>query len=209
QVDQVHRRDRLRRGDAAHRLEPGAAVGVRLLLQRESRRGPPALEPGHRTPDQRHHQPAVRRPDPDEAVQRICAAGGAPVPGDGPADVALSRVALAKVAVHAAALAPLAHLSWQVADVVRNGSHVLGAEPVVEIEHRLGTWALRLLLATLAVTPLRQWTGQPVLLRFRRMLGLYAFTYATLHLAAYLVLDLRWAWALALEDIASRPYITV
>ena len=121
----------------------------------------------------------------------------------------LSRLALAKAVVHLAALAPLAILAWQVADVARTGSNALGADPVSEIEHRLGLWALRLLMATLAVTPLRQITGQPVLVRFRRMLGLYAFAYATLHFGAYLLLDLRGYWAIVVEDIARRPYITV
>ena len=115
----------------------------------------------------------------------------------------------AKTLVHAAALTPMAILAWQVADVARTGSHALGADPVAEIEHRLGLWALRLLMATLAVTPLRQLTGQPVLLRFRRMLGLYAFAYATLHFTAYLVLDLRGYWSIVFEEIAKRPYITV
>ena len=115
----------------------------------------------------------------------------------------------AKAAVHVAALTPLAILAWQVLDVARTGSNVLGADPVAEIEHRLGLWALRLLLATLAITPLRQLTGQPVLVRFRRMLGLYAFAYATLHFSAYLVLDLRGYWAIVFEEIAKRPYITV
>lgn len=115
----------------------------------------------------------------------------------------------AKAVVHAAALTPLAILAWQVAEVARTGGNALGADPVAEIEHRLGLWALRLLLATLAITPLRQLTGQPVLVRFRRMLGLYAFAYATLHLSAYLVLDLRGYWALVFEEIAKRPYITV
>ena len=104
---------------------------------------------------------------------------------------------LAKALAHAAALAPLVHLAWQVVDVARTGSNALGADPVVEIEHRLGTWALRLLLATLAVTPLRQLTGVTALLQFRRMLGLYAFTYASLHLLAYLVLNLFGAGTLA------------
>jgi sulfoxide reductase heme-binding subunit YedZ len=85
----------------------------------------------------------------------------------------------------------------------------LGAEPVTAIEHELGLWALRLLLVTLAITPLRVLSGQAVLLRFRRMLGLYAFAYASLHLAAYLVLDLRGYWAQIFEEIAKRPYITV
>ncbi len=85
----------------------------------------------------------------------------------------------------------------------------LGAEPVAEIEHRLGLWALRLLLVTLAISPLRALSGQAVVLRFRRMLGLYAFAYATLHFGAYLVLDLRGYWAQVFEEIAKRPYITV
>lgn len=121
----------------------------------------------------------------------------------------LSRLALAKTVVHLAALTPMAILAWQVFDVARTGSNALGADPVAEIEHRLGLWALRLLMATLAVTPLRQLTGQPVLVRFRRMLGLYTFAYATLHFSAYLVLDLRGYWEIILEDIAKRPYITV
>ena len=121
----------------------------------------------------------------------------------------LSRLALAKAAVHLAALTPMAILAWQVVDVARTGSNALGADPVAEIEHRLGLWALRLLMVALAVTPLRQLTGQPVLIRFRRMLGLYAFVYATLHFGAYLVLDLRGYWEIILADIAKRPYITV
>jgi methionine sulfoxide reductase heme-binding subunit len=60
------------------------------------------------------------------------------------------RLVAAKTAVHAAALTPLAILSWQFVDVWRTGSDALGADPVAEIEHRLGIWALRLLLATLA-----------------------------------------------------------
>jgi sulfoxide reductase heme-binding subunit YedZ len=64
-------------------------------------------------------------------------------------------------------------------------------------------------MLTLAITPLRQATQQPVFIRFRRMLGLYTFFYATMHLTAYLVLDLRGYWAQIFEEIAKRPYITV
>lgn len=121
----------------------------------------------------------------------------------------MRSMALAKSIVHLAALTPLTILSWQMWTVATTGSDALGADPVAEIEHRLGLWALRLLLLTLAITPLRQLTGWIVLVRFRRMLGLYTFAYASLHLAAYAVLDLRGDWPLLLEDIAKRPYITV
>lgn len=115
----------------------------------------------------------------------------------------------AKTLVHLLCLAPAAWLGWRIWLEFSTGDGGLGADPVAAIEHELGIWALRLLLATLAITPLRHWTGQTVLLRFRRMLGLYAFAYATLHLTAYLVLDLRGYWAQVFEDIAERPYITV
>ncbi|QDA55895.1 protein-methionine-sulfoxide reductase heme-binding subunit MsrQ [Thermomonas aquatica] len=119
------------------------------------------------------------------------------------------RIILAKTLVHLAALTPLAILLWQVWSVARTGGNALGADPVAEIEHRLGLWALRFLMLTLAITPLRQLSGWSVLVRFRRMLGLYAFAYATLHFAAYLGLDLRGFWTQVFEDIAKRPYITV
>lgn len=116
----------------------------------------------------------------------------------------------AKAVVHGLALAPLAALAWRIARVWNETDiDALGPDPVAAIEHELGLWALRLLLLTLAITPLRQLSGQPVFLRFRRMLGLYAFAYATLHFAAYLALDLRGWWTLVFEEIAKRPYITV
>ncbi|HWT14754.1 MAG TPA: protein-methionine-sulfoxide reductase heme-binding subunit MsrQ [Patescibacteria group bacterium] len=84
-----------------------------------------------------------------------------------------------------------------------------GPDPVARIVHETGAWTLRFLLITLAVTPLRHWGGWNVLIRFRRMLGLFAFFYATLHFCAYLFLDLGAFWAQILTDIAKRPYITV
>ena len=119
------------------------------------------------------------------------------------------NIIIAKTLVHLLALVPLAILLWQVWDVARTGGDALGADPVAEIEHRLGLWALRFLMLALAITPLRQLSGKPVLARFRRMLGLYAFFYASLHLAAYLGLDLRGYWTQIFEEIAKRPYITV
>src|SRR3546814_2090981 len=86
----------------------------------------------------------------------------------------------------------------------RPPSGVLGADPVAEIEHRLGLWALRFLMLALAITPLRQLTGKPVFIRFRRMIGLYAFAYACLHFSAYLVLDLRGYWMQIFEEIAKQ-----
>lgn len=65
----------------------------------------------------------------------------------------------------------------------------LGANPVEAITHRTGDWALRMLLLTLAVTPLRRWSGWTFLLRFRRQLGLFAFFYACLHLLTWVWLD--------------------
>jgi sulfoxide reductase heme-binding subunit YedZ len=108
-----------------------------------------------------------------------------------------------KTAVHALALAPFAWLAWR----TWNGD--LGADPVQEITHRTGDWTLRFLLMALAVTPLRRVTGWQVLARFRRLIGLYAFFYACLHFATYLVLDLGGYWAQILEDVVKRPYITV
>jgi sulfoxide reductase heme-binding subunit YedZ len=120
-----------------------------------------------------------------------------------------TSIIAAKALIHALALTPLAILAWQFWDVYSSNSDALGADPVAEIEHRLGLWALRLLMVALAITPLRQLTGKPVLVRFRRLLGLYAFAYACLHFSAYLVLDLRGYWTQIFEDIAKRPYITV
>lgn len=100
-------------------------------------------------------------------------------------------------------LVPLGVLAWRVAD----GS--IGPNPIEAVLHFTGLWALRLLLITLAVSPLRQLTGAPWLTRLRRMLGLYAFFYAVLHFAVYLVLDRALMWDEIVTDIARRPYITV
>lgn len=85
----------------------------------------------------------------------------------------------------------------------------LGANPVEELLHRLGKWGLNFLLITLAVTPLRRLSGWTWLLRFRRMLGLFAFFYVTLHFLVYAGLDQRFDPAAILEDVAERPYITL
>ena len=85
----------------------------------------------------------------------------------------------------------------------------LGANPAETLQLQTGRWALRLLLVTLAITPLRRLTGWNDAVRFRRMLGLFAFYYATLHFLIYLVLDQYFDWRAIVKDIAKRPFITM
>src|SRR5690606_12819108 len=84
----------------------------------------------------------------------------------------------------------------------------LGADPMRTLEQLLGLWALRFLIASLAVTPLRR-LGGPNLIRYRRALGLLAFFYAVLHLTTYVVLDQGLDFAAIWKDIVKRPYITI
>ncbi len=85
----------------------------------------------------------------------------------------------------------------------------LGANPIEAVTHASGDWALRMLLITLAVTPLRRFTGLHWLIRLRRMLGLFAFFYVSLHFAAYVWLDLYFDWNAIALDILERPFVTV
>lgn len=108
----------------------------------------------------------------------------------------------AKAIALALACAPFALLAIDAA------TDRLGANPVEAVLHRTGDWALRLLLATLAVSPLRRWTGWPWLLPFRRLLGLAAFAYALLHGLIYVVLDRGLLWDDVVADVLERPYVT-
>ncbi|MCL7961457.1 MAG: sulfoxide reductase heme-binding subunit YedZ [marine benthic group bacterium] len=85
----------------------------------------------------------------------------------------------------------------------------LGANPIEEVLHRTGWWALALLMVSLAVTPIRRLTGWNRLIRYRRLLGLFAFAWATTHFLGYLVLDQWFAWPFIVEDITERPFILV
>ena len=85
----------------------------------------------------------------------------------------------------------------------------LGANPVEEILDRFGNWALRFVLVTLAITPLRRLTGWNWLQRFRRMLGLFTFFYALMHFLTWFALDQGMLMSAILEDIAKRPFITI
>jgi sulfoxide reductase heme-binding subunit YedZ len=85
----------------------------------------------------------------------------------------------------------------------------LGADPVKAVIHYTGIGALNLLLLTLMVSTLAKSLKQGWLLQVRRLLGLYSFTYACLHLCNFIVLDLQLAWGLLLSEIVQRPYITI
>jgi methionine sulfoxide reductase heme-binding subunit len=119
--------------------------------------------------------------------------------------VSPKAVSVLRAIVFALALVPLARLAagalffpdW------------LGANPAEFITRSTGDWTLRFLLATLAVTPLRKAFGWHWLLRFRRMLGLYAFFYAVVHLSSYVSFDHVFELTEILADIVKRPFITV
>lgn len=87
------------------------------------------------------------------------------------------------------------------------GTRWFGADPVKEVEHYLGRWTLRLVLASLCVTPLRKLTGWSWLAKYRRTVGLFAFAYVTLHWIAYALLDVQLDWATLVTDLLDRPYI--
>ncbi|MBN8766258.1 MAG: sulfoxide reductase heme-binding subunit YedZ [Thiobacillus sp.] len=107
-----------------------------------------------------------------------------------------------KCALFAICLLPLVRL------VVLGAGSGLGANPIEFITHSTGTWTLVWLLVTLSVTPLRRLTGRAELIRYRRMLGLFAFFYACLHVITYLWLDQFFDLAAIAKDIVKRPFIT-
>jgi sulfoxide reductase heme-binding subunit YedZ len=99
------------------------------------------------------------------------------------------------------------------ADIARRafaiGGASLGANPVEELLHELGLWALRFLILTLAITPLKDLIAKPWPLAFRRMLGLFAFFYVLLHFLTWLIIDQELYWSGILTDIGKRPFITI
>ncbi|WP_159874744.1 sulfite oxidase heme-binding subunit YedZ [Aquitalea denitrificans] len=107
-----------------------------------------------------------------------------------------------KIAVFVLCLLPLARAAW----TVLSGAAV---NPVEFITRSTGTWTLSFLLITLTISPLRQISGWGWPLRLRRMLGLYAFFYGSLHLSTYVWLDQFFDWPGMLHDIVKRPFITV
>ena len=109
----------------------------------------------------------------------------------------------AKLCVFLLCLAPFAWL------VTRTVTGRLGINPVEDLELTTGIWALRFLVVTLAVTPLRRLTGWNRVIQYRRMFGLFAFFYACVHFAVYVGVDQFFAFDLILKDVVERPFITM
>ncbi|HEY3597335.1 MAG TPA: protein-methionine-sulfoxide reductase heme-binding subunit MsrQ [Paraburkholderia sp.] len=143
-------------------------------------------------------------------VRRTPSAGGATggaaaagATGRRPAAAGARWIVPAKIAVFVMALYPLARL------VLFGFTDRLGANPIEFITRSTGLWTLIFLCITLSVTPLRRLTAVNALVRFRRMLGLFAFFYATLHFTTYFWFDKWFDVAEILKDIGKRPFITV
>ena len=115
-----------------------------------------------------------------------------------------------KVAVFLVCAAPFVYLAWPLVALLlwHLEPRRFGANPVEYVQHFTGDWTLRFLLITLSVTPLRKLSNLPDFIRFRRMLGLFAFFYVSLHFLTYLWpdqgFDLHGMW----KDVAKRPFIT-
>jgi sulfoxide reductase heme-binding subunit YedZ len=108
-----------------------------------------------------------------------------------------------KVAVFLLCLIPFGELVWRII------KSELGANPVEFLQHATGDWTLRFLVFTLCITPFRKLLNLPDLIRFRRMLGLFAFFYVSLHFLTYLGPDQAFDLAAMWKDVAKRPFITV
>ena len=107
-----------------------------------------------------------------------------------------------KVLVFLLGLTPVVYAVW------RGLTIGLGANPVEWVTHFTGDWTIRLLVITLAVTPLRKLLRLPELIRYRRMIGLFAFFYGSLHFLTYLWLDKFFDWKDMIKDVGKRPFIT-
>jgi methionine sulfoxide reductase heme-binding subunit len=112
-----------------------------------------------------------------------------------------------KPLIFTASLLPLAWIIWIV--VLGDVGIGLNANPVEMVNRYLGDWALRFILITLSITPIVEITGWATPVRFRRMIGLFAFAYAFLHLANYIIADQFFNWSEIWADIIKRTYITV
>lgn len=113
------------------------------------------------------------------------------------------KVFLLKIVIHLAALLPLLNVYYLAF------SDQLGADPVQKVIHFTGIGAFNLLLLTLLVSPCAKQFKQGFLMQVRRLLGLYAFTYALMHVINFIAFDLQFAWQLFFNEVVKRPYITI
>ena len=120
-----------------------------------------------------------------------------------PTSARFSAKSVQRVLLHLLCLVPAAWLFYLAA------SDGLGANPAEALLRSLGDWAIRFICFALAVTPLRQWLRWNGLAAYRRMLGLYAFFYASLHWLAYVVFDMGVDWSAIVDDLIKRPFILV
>lgn len=111
------------------------------------------------------------------------------------------KVALLKTIVFLLSLAPFVLLLY------RAWNNELGANPIEAITDITGIWTIRFLVITLSITPLRKLTGLAILIRLRRMLGLFTFFYASLHFLTYIWLDQYFDWPFIVKDITEHPYV--
>lgn len=115
----------------------------------------------------------------------------------------MKKIIWIKALVFVASLAPLVYLLWALLQ------DALGANPIEELTRRSGEWTLRFLLLTLCMTPMQKLFKQSWPIKLRRMLGLYTFFYASLHLLTYIWLDQFFVWGDIITDIIKRPFILV
>ncbi len=114
----------------------------------------------------------------------------------------MPRVRWGKILLFVACLAPLFRLFW------RAYNAELTANPIEFITHFTGDWTIRMVVATLAISPLRKLLGFPALIRYRRMVGLFAFFYGSLHFLTYFWLDKFFDFHAIARDVVKRPFIT-
>jgi sulfoxide reductase heme-binding subunit YedZ len=117
-------------------------------------------------------------------------------------------IVTSKVFAHAACLGPIAYLLWRLYLSATSNASALGPDPTATVTFFTGFGTLRLIVISLVITPLRRLVPRLAwLIRFRRMLGLYAFFWGSLHLLTYLWLYAGWSWPAMRDDITRRPYI--
>ena len=117
--------------------------------------------------------------------------------------------ALAKPLVFLLCLLPAGYLFYAVYLAYTGGTNLLGPDPQKALSLATGEWAIRILILALALTPIRYLFNWPYIWQFRRMIGLFAFFYTSLHLLVFLMFLLQWEWRAIGTEIVERPYITI